>query len=383
MNIEGKLLDSLANTFGSLDHAIGIRLDKSHHKFFAAETRHDVDIATNFLADRIGDSLNDHVTNRMTVSIIHALEMVDIHHQDTDTILATVGAALFGTELFEQCLLVDEPRMAVSHRLFTAHFKLAGTVVGKTGDTCKRLEQFLFMIVIRKRTAAFQTDSDISRSRIVFSRNRHHKNLPQVQVLLFGIVQARQVILEARQEGTFHRTVAHDRKDKDALVGKGKALVEELVGIHTFAMDDMSRILILVHRHDRQAIVGHIGLDIVDDFLVDVIHRHRLEELAQVVVKAAVLLQGDMLLRRIESLVVEHRNGSGHKAQSTCRRIVEGVRTNRIQNQGAHADSAPMVNQRHGHHRLDRGIVHVILQALATGQVPFKNTVDPRAEKLA
>ena len=126
--------------------------------------------------------------------------MVDIHHQDTDTVLATIGAALFGTEFFEQSLLIDKPRMAVTHRLFTAHFEFTGTVVGKTGNTCERLEQFLLVIVIGKRAAAFETNGDIGRGGIVFSRNRHHENLAEVQVPLFGIVQARQVILKAGQE---------------------------------------------------------------------------------------------------------------------------------------------------------------------------------------
>ena len=312
------------------------------------------------------------------------LKVVNIHHQETDAILATVGTNFFGPELFEHSLLVDETRMTVAHGLVAALFELAGAIVGEPCNTGKGLEQFLFVIVVRHGTAAFKANGNFCCLGIMLGSNRHHQNLAQVQVLAFGIIQPRQVVLEARQEGTFHGTVAQEGQYKDALVRKRKGLVCELFGIHTVAEHHMTiHVVALIQGENRQAVVSHVGLHVIDNLLVNVLHRHGLEELAQVTVKSTVLLQGNVLLSRIEALVVQHRNRASNKLEGAGRRIVKGIGVHRIHDQGTYAETRGMINQRHGHHRLDRRIVDIVHHTLGTRKVTFQKAVHVGTKQLA
>ena len=97
MHVKDQLLNRLADTFRRFDHAFGIGFDKAHHKFFATVTGDNIDIPADFAANGIGNALNHHVTNRMTVGIVHTLKVVDIHHQYANVVLLAVGTDFFGT----------------------------------------------------------------------------------------------------------------------------------------------------------------------------------------------------------------------------------------------------------------------------------------------
>ena len=383
MHVEFELAHRLADAFCRFNHAFRSRIDESHHKFFAAIASHNVNFLTDFATNCRCNALDDFVTNRVSIRIVHALEVVNVHHQDADVILLAVGTYLFGAERFLQRAVVHEPREAIARRKVLVPFDLESSGIRKASNTGKCLEEFLFVILIAVRVTAFKADGKFSRLGIRFRCHRHYKQLTQFHIALFGIVQARHVIGITRSKRAEHRAVSHERKHKDTLVRQRKRLIDKLFRIHADAINNSaSAFLRLVKRKDCQAVERHILLDVLEHLLVDVLHRHRLEELALVAVKRTELLLFNVVLCRDIALEAHHENHMRHKHERLGFGFLKRIRLQRV-HQNCTKAAFIAIQDRHTHQRADSSVFDVVREALADKQITFQNAANPRTQELA
>ena len=383
MHVEFELAHRLADAFSRFNHAFRSRIDKSHHKFFAAIASNNVNFLADFTANRRCNTSDDFITHRMSISIIHSLEVVNIHHQDTDIVLLAIGTNLFGAESFLQRAVVHESCKAVARSKILVLFNLECTGISKSSDPGKRLEEFLFVILIAVGVTAFKANGKFCSPCIRFRSDRHYKQLTKFHIALFGIVQARHIIGIARGKRTEYRAVPHKSKHKDALVRQRKLLIDKLFRIHTDAVNNAARtFFLIVERKNRQTVKRHVFLDVFEHLLVDVLDRHGLEELALVAVKHAELLLFNVILSRDKALEAHHV----HRMRNKRKSLGFGSRK-RIRMQGVHKNDTQAafftIQERHTDQRANHSIFDVIRKALSNEQVAFQNAGYFRAQELA
>ena len=245
------------------------------------------------------------------------------------------------------------------------------------------------MFGIAARGSALEADGQLRLACVVVRRYRHHEQLTEIQVLVFTVVYAGNVLAGARTEESLHRAVLENRKDCKALVRKGELFILELLAVNTVSADHTAftllvgiYLVLLVEGQKHHAVVRNVLLDVVENLVVNVLDGHGLEKLVLVAVQNAELVLADKVLCRNKALVVEGIQGTCNVGKGLDRRLVESVGVQRVYYQCANTVFALVQNGDCGK-GLDHGIVDIVEQRLAARKVSFQQAFHIDVEKLA